>query len=439
MMDDKKDGIISLILVITLFAFVVWATNVYTQIGLIPLIFVYIIIFYGIIINIKKISNRKYLGYFLILLFVKLIFLCYQSVKKEVPLGATDWKVFDILAKSLLSQADSIFSIIISSGSKEDALFSKIVAMLYYIFGRTPELISFYVFATSFITQLFLYKTVFFLTNNKNTAQKIALMWMIWPIEFLFSASFLREMPIQCLFIVSFYYFLQFLKQEHFPSLIKSVISILTATLMHSGMVAVLFAYLFIWAIRNNRYVLFKVVLGFVSLLVLLTSPVGKQMTQKMGEINEIELAVIVENMPKSTRGNTNYVDKAPTNTAELLIQLPYRLFMFAFSPLPWQIINLSTLFAWLIDGIFQLLFAFLLFRLLFKFNSTTQFASNLKKTIFTVIISTYIVFSLGTNTSGTAMRHRSKIIPMVILLIPLTSATRNLNSLYIKRNKKQK
>jgi hypothetical protein len=140
---------------------------------------------------------------------IKFITLCYHSVHKSVPMGGVDGLGFNNRALTLLSSNDSCIGILFSP---DQSLLPKIVAIIYSIGGLSVEVIYFYMFTTSLITQLYIYKIFILLTGKVDVSRKICLLWMIWPIEFIFSITFLREMPIQCLFTVSFYQFLLFLR-----------------------------------------------------------------------------------------------------------------------------------------------------------------------------------------------------------------------------------
>ena len=431
-MEDKKTIILFSFIATVFVTFVVLVVNDYTQIKVIPLLVVCVMILCAAFFNLKDFSNKKYFTLFIFLFIIKFVLLCYQSVNKNLPMGGVDWWNYNRFALDILENENSIIDFLLYDGE----LFSKGVAVIYYIFGHSIELIYFYVFATSLFAQLFIYKTVYLLTNNKNTAQKISLLWMVWPIAFIFSITYLREIPIQFLFAASFYFFVLFIKQKRFYNFIICVIFVILATLAHSGMIAVLISYLLIWATSSKRLSKWlRIGFGIACFVVLLTLPVGQQMIQKFGGAEDVEDVIAFQD--KLSFGNTDYIGDIPDNTSGFIMQIPYRFVMFSLSPLPWQIYDFNTLIALIVDGLLQLYIFFLLFRWTFKYKPANEFASVFKKSFIIVLLATYFVFSLGTNNYGTAMRHRAKILPMIILLIPLVSNKQS-NTLYIKQNNKK-
>jgi hypothetical protein len=339
-------------------------------------------------------------------------------VDKNTPLGGTDWAGFNRRALELLSINNNCINILLTP---DESLLPKMVATIYSFGGYSTEVVYFYMFAASLITQLYVYKTFKLLTKQSDIAKKISLLWMIWPIEFIFSITFLREMPIQCLFITSFYQFLLFLKYNRFRCIINAILLIAVAVLIHSGVVAVLLVYLFVWATRSNKFRMLKVSLGIFSLLLVLSSPVGGMLMHKFGSIKTIE--DVVEDSHQNDRANTTYMYTIPTTPEEFITQIPYRFIMFSLSPFPWQVYDISTILAWLLDGVFQLFFFYQILRLLFNCQMKSKMALEIRKTVLLIFFGLNFVFCLGTAEYGTAMRHRAKILPMMIIFVtPLFS-----------------
>jgi len=428
MLNNKNTILLIIILVFVLVCAII-ITHSYTQIPVLSLLPVLVFILIAVLWQLKYFTRNKIKGIFFILLIIKYSVLCYQSINRDIPMGGVDWINFNRSALEILDANNSIASIL----SSDFNLFPKLVAIIYYLFGNDITLIYFYVFGISIITQIYIYKTTLLLTNNSYSSQKIALLWMIWPIEFIFSITFLREIPTQCLFIMSVYHFTLFLKQNRFRNLLIALLLSILATLMHSGMIAIMFVYLFIWATKGEQISnILKIGLGVVLIVTLLASPLGELMITKFKNIDSIEDVIAVQ----TVRGNTNYVSTVPTSTLGLFLQLPYRIIMFAISPLPWQIFSMETLIAWLVDGILQLFMWYKIFQYSFKYKPASRFARTFKRTFLFVIFSTYMLFALGTNNYGTAMRHRVKLFPMIILLLPILSQG-NTNTMYIKIKKK--
>jgi hypothetical protein len=339
--------------------------------------------------------------------------LCYHSVNKDTPMGGIDWTGFNQRALELLSTNNTCIDILLT---QDQTLLPKMVAGIYSFGGYSVEVVYFYMFIASLITQLYVYKTFKLLTKQPDIAKKISLLWMIWPIEFVFSITFLREMPIQCFFTTSFYQFLLFLKYNRFRCAINAILLITVSVFIHSGMIAVLLVYLFVWATRSGRFRGVKISLGIFLLLLVLSSPVGVMLMHKFGSMETIE--DVVNDPHQNDKANTTYLYTIPTTPEEFITQTPYRFIMFTLSPFPWQVSNLPTFLAWLLDGIFQLFFFYQILCLLFNHQFKSRFSFEIRRTVLFIFFGLNFVFCLGTADYGTAMRHRAKILPMMMIFI---------------------
>jgi hypothetical protein len=349
---------------------------------------------------------------FIVIWIIKFIALCYHSVEKYAPVGGTDWVMFDRLALELCSTTGgSCVNILLSS---EQSLLPKIVAIIYSVGGHSVEVVYFYMFTASIITQLYIYKMFRLLTGQTDVSRKMCLLWMIWPLEFYFSITFLREIPIQCLFTISFYCFLVFLKYNRSRYFIYAISLISVAMLIHSGMVAVMLVYLLIWAIHNERLRMFRLSLAIVLLLVAMISPLGEMLMHRFISMENIE--DVVKDHHQNDRANTTYMHTIPTTAEEFIVQIPYRFIMFSLSPFPWQVYNMPTFIAWLLDGVFQLFFFYKIVTLLFNRKPTSRFALETRRVVLLIFWGVNFVFAMGTAEYGTAMRHRAKIFPMMMI-----------------------
>jgi len=93
-------------------------------------------------------------------------------------------------------------------------------------------------------------------------------------------------------------------------------------------------------------------------------------------------------------------------------IKIPVRYVTFIFSPfVPWLVRSIWHSVG-LIDAFLYLWMFYLLYKYkrIFKFNETA-------KAILIMILLTILVFSLGVTNVGTAIRHRAKIAPLLIIL----------------------
>jgi hypothetical protein len=170
--------------------------------------------------------------------------------------------------------------------------------------------------------------------------------------------------------------------------------------------------------------------LGIFLLLVALSSPLGEMLMHKFGSMETIE--DVMRDPHQTDRANTTYMHTIPTTVDTFITQIPYRFFMFTLSPLPWQIYDMPTFLAWLLDGVFQLFFFYKIIMLLFHHQFESRFSLEIKRVVLLIFFGVHFVFSIGTADYGTAMRHRAKIFPMMLIfLTPFFEKNKEKHSLY--------
>jgi hypothetical protein len=226
-------------------------------------------------------------------------------------MGGADWSLYHITALSILDNNTSLYSILF--GNNQD-LFTKLLALVYPILGANPEQIYFFVFITSLITFKYIFLAAYEITNDKRKAQTAALLFMIWPIEFIMSITYLREMPLQCLVIISFFCFIKFIKQKKLKSIIGAAVFISLASMMHSGVIGILFVYIFIAIVYKSKKGIvalnpFKIILFVIIINLIMISPLADTMTQKFIGISNVDDII---NKTQNVAGNTAYVTATP-------------------------------------------------------------------------------------------------------------------------------
>jgi hypothetical protein len=138
-------------------------------------------------------------------------------------------------------------------------------------------------------------------------------------------------------------------------------------------------------------------------------------MTQKFSGVNDADS--LIEKV-QGSGGNTSYVKEAPMTPLGLIVQTPYRMFMFALAPLPWQVYSVSTGLAWLIDGLLRMWIIYRMLRFFIGYKAKVPQEQAIKLAFLLIVFLTYFVFAWGTLNYGTAMRHRAKIFPIEIIFV---------------------
>lgn len=392
-----------------------------TIIGNLDVVFSLLFSIVFVVLNVRLISLikiKKFVILTLIANMIKLLLVFYQSQYKNIPMGGSDWVIYDEVAQKLLLTGD-IREVILDLDVN---LFPKIVAIFYSIFGVDNKIIYYVVFLCALTTLVVFNKTVYLWTNNSYTTALFTFLIGIYPIQIIFSITFLREIPIQMLIILSFYHLTIFLKQNHLSNLLYAIIIAMLSSMMHAGTLAILLVYLLMMFMFNRKTKEIKIhttsiIFFLVTLLFLSKTPLWELMTQKFSNFDNISN---LTDMINTDRGNTSYALEFGNGYLGVLLGSVYKFLMFVLSPLPWQVFNLETVIAFFIDAIPRYI---ILYQIVMYIKRNKEFRENNRTVLIIIVLIWFLVtliFSIGTNNYGTAMRHRSKLYPIEFLMLAL-------------------
>lgn len=386
---------------------------------LLSLFLVNTVTIYLILSNLEMIKTPSSRLIFIIVSALKLVLVLINAQYKSVPFTGTDWSNYDAMARSTIENSATIIDMYNNSFD----LFVFVVSCIYSVFGENINQIFFYMIPFSFLTFRYVYKTVIMITKNEKRASIAGLLVLTWPANLVFSVSVLRESFIQLLVAVSFYNFVRYIKKGY--GLLIGYLFGIFASLTHSGLIAVPLTYTYMVLQRqgNKAYRVFSVwsivITGLVLALVMFTpfwGSIGKQFGN-IHSADDITGTLEVKGAALSD-ANTSYIDSSSESIGSLLLSFPYRLTMFVFSPFLWQVRDGGTAIAFIVDSIPTLLLI-TSFIIIFKnrkwFSRSNQ---NIIVSAMVCVVVTFTIFSLGTNNYGTAMRHRTKILPIAIVTV---------------------
>jgi len=121
----------------------------------------------------------------------------------------------------------------------------------------------------------------------------------------------------------------------------------------------------------------------------------------------------ILSTSERATYGGSSYYGGTTTESwGQAVVQLPGRTTLFMFSPLPWTVRS-STQVIGLLDGLIWMLMVFALVK--YRRRIWEDPASRL---LLVFVILGVVVYALGTTNAGTALRHRTKVIPVLLPLV---------------------
>jgi len=232
------------------------------------------------------------------------------------------------------------------------------------------------------------------------------------------SVIFLREAIVTMFITISLYYFLRWFSGKSLFFLSLSVLACFAACYFHSGSVGLIVGYiivLFLYSTYKERFTLSVPNIIIATLLVIIMGYLffnySDVLFSKLASVDEISEIANTSEMGGSSYAR--YVGDSSSIRNMVIFTIP-RIFYFLFSPFPWQWRGLSDIIAFCFSSMFY-------------FAATRSAIGNLRfmnkknkdKTIAIIIVSISIVlvFAWGVSNTGTAARHRDKLVMLFAVL----------------------
>ena len=245
-----------------------------------------------------------------------------------------------------------------------------------------------------------------------------------FPHLIIFSSILLREAWCEFFIISSLLYFIRWMKHGGSLFIIQSFICVLVASVMHSGCIFVGIGYLIAVSFYHPRLsinkispsaIFFTIILGIVSFYLLAITEIFTTHFNNFDEekFNGSGLYVAIE-------GESAYLTwMNPNSISQMLIFAPLKMFYFLFSPLPFNWRGFQDTFAFFFDSCFYFYCMFVFFK------NHKYIKDKIKKNIVIYLMVSFLFltfsFGYGTITAGTAMRHRCKIVPIILVIYAIT------------------
>lgn len=334
-------------------------------------------------------------------------------------------------------------SIIIANGmlpvSEGATAYVPFLSGLYYLIGDQRPFAQFLNVAFWVFAAVYLLKSLKYIGAEKKITFIVLLIFTLMPNSIFMSSILLRESIIIFFITISLYHFLKWFSERKFSDFLLAIGLALISMIFHSGMVGFVAAYIltFIFLSRETikknfshifLYMLFFLVLSFLlfqNAELFLSKFVGLE--ERGGKVLEI-----------SGAGDSMYLSSFNgMSGAIVFLVAPIKMFFFLFSPLPLDWRGMGDIVSFLFDSSIYL---FLTGAIVFGLWKSKMPLSN-KIFILLFLALTVVVYSYGTQSAGTAMRHRNKIIPLLLLAFAISNNKQliKLNAMNWKEKKGEK
>lgn len=345
-------------------------------------------------------SNDKVM--FMILvggLMLRMAALYYDRTVAWLPFNTTDAQRFHELA---VETANALPDTLLEHFT---GFYSQVLGVIYYIFG--PYQFWGHFLNISFImlaaTKLMDIADLIGLTlKNKKI---IISLWLYMPIPFLMGYALLREASIYYFVVLSIYHFLKWTKDYRIWDMVIAILAIVIGAKYHDGLIAVAVPYLyaFIFYSRQNKKIKinFLNIACIVTALVLFLSFIGSEEGQEY-----------IEKTNAETGGGSSYLTSLKVETpVDFLLAGPVKAVYLIYSPMPWLIRGGMDLLTFFLDSSLWIYTTYLLFK------NYRNVESRYRILVLCILLGGF-VYGMGTLNTGTAIRHRNKLMPLALVLM---------------------
>lgn len=250
---------------------------------------------------------------------------------------------------------------------------------------------------------------------DKKLIKNLMIIVVLSPISIIMKAGIQREAIIIVFLSYSLKNFLGYSLKKTFIKMIKSFIFIGVAAIFHSGVIFLSIGYLF-FLLNEKKAQAMKAI--FIFLIAILGFILFKdQLLEKVGggDINHI---ISMNNMKFLKEAGSAYLTSiSTTNLFQIIMYLPLFIFYFLYSPTPDMFRGILDIITFILNSSIFLYLTIGGYYFDKKNNKNLlKIERKILETIYISLLATIIVFSIGTRNAGTAIRHRDKLIPFLVV-----------------------
>lgn len=305
-----------------------------------------------------------------------------------------------------------------SPTSVSGGLYSAFIGFIYYIFGRSSFLMQIINVFVGVLIVFNIYRIGAFLWGER-FGQRAAWISTFFPTLALYAAITFRETFILYFLTLSLYYLLKWHDKGEVKFFIFSSLLILFSGILHSAFTLVLLIHGYLVLKRWFKECIFhghakcciRVTASGLLILVIaggvLMSEVG--LKQKFRNISTLD---DIRNLQASAaRDRAAYLENISlARPIDIIWQLPIRVIYFLFAPFPWMYSSSADLI-----GFADVAFYLVLIIWAWKRRSNWLYGKKALPLLLMFLV-LLAIFAMGTSNYGTAIRHRIKIVPMLII-----------------------
>ena len=359
--------------------------------------------------NIKENSIKKIL---FLMLFIQIIIACIDNYITIFPLMGFDARAFESLA--WFSYENNVN---VGRGAYNYYILNPLYKIIKVRSAITIEVLN---ILLNLLTNLNIYSILKNLKIKKQLLVLLIFIVALSPISLIYRTGVLRESIIIMFISYSLKSFITFmLSKKNNIEALKSFIYIGLGAIFHSGVIFITTGYLIALLSGKKNQKIFQyliLILGAIGFILFKDT-----LLEKVGG-GDIDTIIAANNYTSLKMAGSGYLQSITTTSlGQIVAYLPLFMFYFLYSPTPDMFRGILDIVSFILNSSIYLYFTFYGFYLYKKVkNQLTLTEKKIIKYLFISIIFTVAVFSVGTRNAGTAMRHRDKIVPLLIVIFAI-------------------
>lgn len=359
--------------------------------------------------NIKENSIKKIL--FLMLL-IQIIIACIDNYITIFPLMGFDARAFESLA--WFSYENNVN---VGRGAYNYYILNPLYKIIKVRSAITIEVLN---ILFNLLTNLNIYSILKNLKIKKQLLVLLIFIVALSPISLIYRTGVLRESIIIMFISYSLKSFIIFmLSKKNNIEALKSFIYIGLGAIFHSGVIFIATGYLIALLSGKKNQKIFQyliLILGAIGFILFKDT-----LLEKVGG-GDIDTIIAANNYTSLKMAGSGYLQSITTTSlGQIVAYLPLFMFYFLYSPTPDMFRGILDIVSFILNSSIYLYFTFYGFYLYKKVkNQLTLTEKKIIKYLFISALFTIAIFSVGTRNAGTAMRHRDKIAPILLVIFAI-------------------
>ena len=302
--------------------------------------------------------------------------------------------------------------------------YANLGSLVYAIVGRSPLILSSISVLAGVYCVVLVWKLSIEVWSAQRAAKKSAWLVAIYPILILYSSVTMREVFITLLFLYGMLKVVLWSKTRKIIHAFIALMAFSLQVLLHPGLAVAGVLFIGLMLLYYNKRFFASLIINssinvpsflvmmFCLLLGLYISIYSTSLVDAIGYKSWLRMDTLVERASIMYTGEAAYPSWLIADTPmQFFLLLVPKLFYYLFSPFLWDISKFSHLLGMLDGVVFIMLF-------LSIYSHRKYIMSNPQAFILLVfVIFLSLVFTIAVGNFGTGLRHRSKILPIVIII----------------------